>query len=129
MYLNKHLVFWITRYAKSTNLSLDDLQTALRYKLPDLQFEGASFTGGFEIFSPIDGVEYMHSNGVMRQHYFVITADTIKNAIRVYIYKEELLSADFAMVRRSFCRITEGIREYLKEHQHIDRLIGNLIVQ
>jgi len=120
-------VFWITRYSKNINLTLDNLQTALQYKLPDMQFEGAAFSWGFEIFSPIEDVKYMHTDGVMRQHYFVITVDCIKNAIRVYIYKEELMMADFFQIRASFFKITESIKEYMKEHKHVDKMISDLI--
>lgn len=127
MYLNKHLVYWIVRYSKTVNVTLDDLQTALRYKLPEMQFEGAEFAGGFEIFSPIEGMMYQHKDGVLRQHYFVITADSIKNALRVYIYKEELLTAEFSDIRANFCKIVEGIKEYLKEHKSVDKILGELI--
>ncbi len=83
MYLNNHLIYWITRFPKTMDLTLEDLMEALRYKLPGTHFEGTTFRGGFEIFIPIDGVQYENEDGLMRQHYFIITVDSIRNAVRL----------------------------------------------
>ena len=126
MYLNKHLIYWIHRYPKSMNITLEDLREALQYKLPGTAMEGTTFRGGFEIFIPIEGVTYINDDGLTRQHYFIITADSIKNAIRIYIYKEERLSADFAEIRNPFCTIIHAIKEYVKEHQCVDKLLSRI---
>ena len=127
MYLNKHLIYWINRYPKTMELSLEDLTEALRYKLPGIEMEAAVFRGGFEIFIPIAGITYINDEGLERQHYFVITVDTIRNAIRLYIYKEELLCMDFASIREPFCTIMNAIKEYVKEHRTVDKLLGKII--
>lgn len=127
MYLNNHLIYWITRYPKTMDLTLEDLTEALRYKLPGIYFEGTKFRGGFEIFIPIDGVNYENADGLMRQHHFIITVDSIKNAIRLYIYKEEQLNTNFAPIRVQFCRIMYSIKEYVKEHRNIDTLLSKII--
>jgi hypothetical protein len=127
MYLNKHILYWITRYPKTMDLSLEDLMEALRYKLPQMDLEGTTFRGGFEIFIPIENATYTNDDGLLRQHYFIITADSIKNAIRLYIYKEEKLNADFAQIRISFCIIIHALKEYVKEHRTVDQLLSKLI--
>ena len=127
MYLNKHLVYWINRYPKTIELTLEDLMEALQYKLPGMTLEGTKFRGGFEIFIPIEGVTYTNEDGLDRQHYFIITLDSIKSAIRIYIYKEESLSAGFDQIRTPFCSIINAIKEYMKEHQAIDKLLSKII--
>jgi len=127
MYLNKHLIYWITRYPKTMVLDLEDLMEALQYKLPGIDLEGTKFQGGFEIFIPIEGVTYINDDGLERQHYFIITVDSIKNAIRTYIYKEESLNAGFAQIRIPFCSITHAIKEYVKEHRTVDKLLSKII--
>ena len=127
MYLNKHLIYWINRYPKTMDLDLEDLIEALQYKLPGMDLEGTKFRGGFEIFIPIEGVTYTNDDGLMRQHYFIITVDSFKNAIRIYIYKEERLNADFAQIRIPFCSIIDAIKEYVKEHGAVDKLLSKII--
>ena len=127
MYLNKHVICSIIRYPKTMDLDLEDLMEALQYKLPGMDLEGTKFRGGFEIFIPIEGVTYTNDDGLERQHYFIITVDSIKNAIRIYIYKEEHLNAGFAEIRIPFCRIIEAIKEYVKEHRAVDKLLGRII--
>lgn len=127
MYLNKHLIYWITRYPKAMDLTLEDLREALQYKLPGIEMDGTTFRGGFEIFIPIEGVTYINEDGLDRQHYFVITVDTIKCAIRLYIYQEEKLSADFSMIREPFCHLIEAIKEYVREHRGVDKFLSKLI--
>jgi len=127
MYLNKHLFYWINRYPKSMDLTLEDLTEALQYKLPGIVFESTKFRGGFELFIPVDGVTYLNDDGLIRQHYFVITVDSIKNAIRLYIYKEDQLNAEFSSIRTSFCTIIYAIKEYVKEHRTVDKLLGKII--
>lgn len=127
MYLNKHLICWITRYPKTMDLNLEDLLEALPYKLPEMELEGTKFRGGFEIFIPIEGVTYTNDEGLERRHYFIITVDSIKNTIRIYIYKEERLNADFAQIRVPFCRIIDAIKEYVKEHGAVDKLLSKII--
>jgi hypothetical protein len=127
MYRNNHLIYWITRFPKAMDLTLEDLMEALRYKLPGLYFEGTTFRGGFEIFIPIDGVQYENEDGLMRQHYFIITVDSIKNAIRLYIYKEDRLNTEFAPIRVQFCRIMYSIKEYVKEHTTVDKMLSKII--
>lgn len=128
MYLNKHLIYWINRYPKSMSLELEDLTAALRYKLPEMDMEGTEFRGGFEVFIRLDGLTYFNDEGMQRQHYIVVTVDTIRNAIRIYIYKEEKLTAGFDLVREPFCAVIEAIREYVREHQAVDRLIGKIML-
>ena len=127
MYLNKHLIYWITRYPKTMDLALEDLMEALQYKLPGNSFEGTNFRYGFEIFIPIEGVTYINEDGLERQHYFIITVDSIKNAIRLYIYKEEQLNADFSAIRIPFCKVMQALKEYVKEHQTVDKLLSKII--
>ena len=127
MYLDKHLFYWINRYPKTMDLTLEDLTEALQYKLPGIIFESTKFRGGFEIFIPVDGVTYLNDDGQTRQHYFVITVDSIKNAIRLYIYKEDLLNAEFSSIRTSFSTIIHAIKEYIKEHRTVDKLLGKII--
>lgn len=127
MYLNKHLIYWITRYPKTMDLFLEDLLEALHYKLPGVEMEGTVFRGGFEIFIPIEGVTYINDDGLARQHYFIITVDTIRCAIRVYIYQEEKLSADFSQVRLPFCTIIDAIKEYVKEYRSVDKFLSKII--
>jgi hypothetical protein len=127
MYLNKHLICSITRYPKSIDLDLEDVMEALRYKLPQMDLEGSKFRGGFEIFIPIEGVTYTNDEGLERQHYFIITVDSIKNAIRIYIYKEEKLNASFAEIRIPFCGIIHAIKEYIKEHRTVDKMLSKII--
>jgi len=127
MYLNKHLICSLTRYPKMMDLDLEDLMEALQYKLPGMDLEGTKFRGGFEIFIPIEGVTYTNVDGLVRQHYFIVTVDLIKNAIRTYIYKEERLNADFALIRVPFCRIIHAIKEYVKEHRAVDKLLSRII--
>lgn len=127
--MNKHIIYWITRYPKTMDLDLEDLMEALRYKLPGMDLEGTTFRGGFEIFIPIEGVNYTNDDGLLRQHYFIITVDSIKNAIRLYIYKEERLNADFGQIRNPFCTILEALKEYVKEHRTIDQLLSKIISQ
>jgi len=127
MYLNKHLIYWINRYPKTMDLDLEDLIEALQYKLPGMDLEGTKFRGGFEIFIPIEGVTYTNDDGLMRQHYFIITVDSFKNAIRIYIYKEERLNAGFAQIRIPFCSIIDAIKEYVKEHRSVDQLLSKII--
>jgi len=128
MYLNKHLIYWITRYPKTMDLNVEDLMEALQYKLPEMDLEGTKFRGGFEIFIPIEGITYTNDDGLVRQHYFIITVDSFKNAIRIYIYKEERLNAGFAEIRTPFCGIIQAIKEYVKEHQAVDKLLGKIII-
>ena len=128
MYLNKHLICSITRYPKTMDLDLEDLLEALQYKLPGMDLEGSKFRGGFEIFIPIEGVTYTNDDGLARQHYFIITVDSIKNIIRIYIYREEFLSAGFAEIRIPFCNIVHAIKEYVKEHRAVDKLLGKIII-
>jgi hypothetical protein len=109
------------------DLAMEDLTEALQYKLPGYQPEGTKFRGGFEIFIPIEGVTYINEEGLERQHYFIITVDSIKNAIRLYIYKEESLNAEFGLVREPFCEIMDAIKEYVKEHQSVDKLLSKII--
>ena len=127
MYLNKHLIYSITRYPKTMDLDLEDLMEALQYKLPGMDLEGTKFRGGFEIFIPIEGVTYTNDDGLMRQHYFIITVDSIKKAIRIYIYKEERMNANFARIRIDFCSIIDAIKEYVKEHRSVDKLLSKMI--
>jgi hypothetical protein len=127
MYLNKHLIYSINRFPKTMDLDLEDLMEALQYKLPGMDLEGTKFRGGFEIFIPIEGVTYTNDDGLFRQHYFIITVDTIKNAIRTYIYKEERLNADFAAIRIPFSLIIHAIKEYVKEHRSVDKLLSKII--
>lgn len=127
MYLDKHLIYWINRYPKTMELTLEDLMEALQYKLPEMDLEGTKFRGGFEIFIPIEGVTYINDDGLERQHYVIITVDSIKNAIRTYIYKEERLDASFAQIRISFCSIMTAIKEYIREHQSVDKLISQIM--
>lgn len=127
MYLNKHLIYWINRYPKTMDLTLEDLAEALQYKLPGMNLEGTKFREGFEIFIPIEGVTYTNEDGLMRQHYFIITVDSIKNAIRIYIYKEELLNADFTAIRIPFLTIIDAIKEYVKEHRSVDKMLSKII--
>lgn len=129
MYMNKHIIYWITRYPKTMDLVLEDLMEALRYKLPQMDLEGTTFRGGFEIFIPIEGVTYTNDDGLVRQHHFIITVDSIKNAIRLYIYKEEKLNANFSQIRGPFCTIIEALKEYVKEHRTIDQLLSKIISQ
>ncbi len=126
MYLNKHLVYWINRYPKLLDLTLEDLMEALQYKLPEMTLEGTKFRGGFEIFIPIDGLTYVNEDGQERQHYFIITVDSIKNAIRIYIYKEEHLNAGFAEIRITFYHIIHAVKEYMKEHRSVDKLLSKI---
>jgi len=127
MYLNKHLICWLTRYPKAMDLTLEDLVEGLQYKLPGTTMEGTKFNGGFEIFIPIEGVIYINDDGLERQHYFIITVDSIKCAIRTYIYREEKLSADFSQIRAPFCNIIDAIKEYVKEHRSIDKFLSKII--
>ena len=127
MYQNKHLLYWINRYPKTMDLTLEDLLEAIQYKLPGMKLESTKFRGGFEIFIPIEGVTYINDDGLERQHYFIITVDSFKNAIRIYIYKEEQLIASFAEIRNSFCTITQAIKEYVKEHRTIDKMLSKII--
>ncbi len=127
MHLNKHLIYWINRYPKTMDLDLEDLMEALQYKLPGMDLEGTKFRGGFEIFIPIEGVIYTNDDGMERLHYFIITVDSIKNVIRVYIYMEEKLNADFAQIRAPFCSIIHAIKEYVKEHRTVDKLLSKII--
>lgn len=128
MYLNKHLFYWINRYPKTMDLTLEDLTEALQYKLPGIVFESTKFRGGFELFIPIEGVTYLNDDGLTRQHYVVITVDSIKNAIRLYIYKEDQLNAEFLSIRTAFCTIIHAIKEYVKEHRTVDKLLGKIIL-
>ncbi len=127
MYLNKHLIYWINRFPKTMSIELEDLMEALRYKLPGFEMEGTEFRGGFEIFIRLEGVTYINDDGLERQHYIVVTADSIRNAIRIYIYKEEKLTAGFDLIREPFCAVMQAVREYVKEHQAVDKLIGKFI--
>ncbi len=127
MYLNKHLIYWITRYPKTMDLTLEDLLEALHYKLPGMEMEGATFRGGFEIFIPIEGVTYLNDDGLARQHYFIITVDSIRCAIRTYIYMEEKLCADFSLIRTPFCTIIDALKEYVKEHRTVDKFLSKII--
>jgi len=127
MYRNKHLVYWINRYPKTIDLTLEDLLEALQYKLPEMRMEGTKFRGGFEIFIPIEGVTYTNNDGLDCQHYFIITVDSIKNAIRTYIYKEEYLSAGFSQIRTPFCEIILALKEYLKEYRTVDKMLSKII--
>jgi hypothetical protein len=120
-------MYWMTRYSKNINLTLADLRVAFHYKLPGMDFEGTEFKGGFEFFSPIEGVQYENDEGIMRQHYFIITVDTIRNTVRIYIYKEDQLSADFMEIRNLFCTIIDATKEYLKEHRNVDKLMDKLV--
>jgi hypothetical protein len=127
MYLNKHLIYWITRYPKTMDLALEDLMEAFKYKLPGVETEGAKFRGGFEIFIPINDVTYMNDEGIERQHYFIVTVDTIRSAIRLYIYKEEKLDVEFNKVRVPFCQLMQAIKEYVKEHRSVDKWLSKII--
>lgn len=127
MYQNKHLIYWINRYPKAMDLTLEDLVEALQYKLPGMTLECTKFRGGFEIFMPIEGVTYINDDGLPRQHYFIINVDAIKNAIRIYVYKEEYLSVEFSQIRASFCDVIDAIKEYVKEHRTIDKLLSKII--
>jgi hypothetical protein len=127
MYLNKHLVYWIHRYPKSMDLTLENLMEALQYKLPGMGLEGTKFRGGFEIFIPIEGITYTNDDGLLRQHYFIITVDSFKNSLRAYIYKEEQLNAGFAEIRIPFCSIILAIKEYVKEHRAVDKLLSKIV--
>lgn len=127
MYLNKHLIYWITRYPKTMDLYLEELIEALQYKLPGMEMEGTIFRGGFEIFIPITGVTYINDDGLVRQHYFIITVDTIRCAIRTYIYQEEKLNADFSQVRDPFCHLIDAIKEYVKEYRTVDKFLSKII--
>ena len=127
MYLNKHLIYWVTRYPKTMDLTLEDVMDALRYKLPGIQLEGTKFRGGFEIFIPIKDVTYINDEGLERQHYFIVTVDTIRCAARLYIYKEESLNAEFHLVREPFCQLMHTIKEYVKEHRTVDKFLSKLI--
>jgi hypothetical protein len=109
------------------DLTLEDLTEALQYKLPGIVFESTKFRGGFELFIPIEGITYLNGDGLTRQHYFVITVDSIKNAIRLYIYKEDQLNAEFLSIRAPFCMIIHAIKEYVKEHRTVDKLLGKII--
>ena len=124
---NKHLICWITRYPKTMDLTLEDLMEALRYKLPGMELEGTVFRGGFEIFIPIKDVTYINDDGLERQHYFIITVDSIKNAIRLYIYREEQLNAGFDKIRYPFCAIMAAVKEYVKEHITVDKWLSKII--
>jgi hypothetical protein len=125
MNLNKHLIYWISRFPKAMSLELEDLLEALQYKIPGIEMDGTTFRGGFEIFIRLDGVTYANDEGLLRQHYIVVTVDSIKNAIRIYIYKEEKLTASFDMIREPFCQVIAAVKEYLKEHKAVDRLLTN----
>jgi hypothetical protein len=127
MYLNKHLIYWVTRYPKTMDLTLEDVTEALRYKLPGIELEGTKFRGGFEIFIPIKDITYINDEGLERQHYFIVTVDTIRCAVRLYIYKEESLNAEFNLVREPFCQLMHTIKEYVKEHRTVDKLLSKLI--
>lgn len=127
MYLNKHIIYWVTRYPKTMDLGLEDLMEALRYKLPGIEPEGTRFRGGFEIFIPIKDVTYINDEGLERQHYFIVTVDTIRSAIRLYVYKEENLNAEFNLVRLPFCKLMQAIKEYVKEHRTVDKWLSKLI--
>lgn len=127
MYLNKHLIYWVTRYPKTMDLTLEDVADALRYKLPGIELEGTKFRGGFEIFIPIKDVTYINDEGLERQHYFIVTVDTIRCAVRLYIYKEESLNAEFHLVREPFCKLMHTIKEYVKEHRTVDKFLSKLI--
>jgi hypothetical protein len=109
------------------DLSLDDLVEALRYKIPGVTLECTKFSGGFEIFIPIEGVTYTNDEGLSRQHYFVITVDAIKSAIRLYIYKEDCLNAEFDLIRQPFCQLMNAIKEYVKEHRSVDKFLSKII--
>ncbi len=124
---NKHLIYWINRYPKTMSLELEDLVEGLQYKLPDMDMEYTKFRDGFEIFIRMEGVTYPNEEGLTRQHYIVITVDAMKNAIRLYIYKEEQLTASFNDVRDPFCRVVQAVKEYVKEHQAVDKLLGKII--
>jgi hypothetical protein len=126
MYLNKHLIYWINRYPKTMDLTLEDLMEALQYKRPAMTLECTRFRGGFEIFIPIEGVTYINDDGMIRQHYFIINVDSIKNAIRIYIYKEEYLSIDFSEIRSNFFDLIHAIKEYVKEHRNVDKLLSKI---
>jgi hypothetical protein len=109
------------------DLTLEDLMEALQYKLPGMALEGTKFRGGFEIFIPIEGVTYTNDDGLERQHYFIITVDSFKNSLRTYIYKEEQLNSGFAEIRIPFCYIVHAIKEYVKEHRCVDKLLSKII--
>ena len=127
MYLNKHLFYWINRYPKTMDLTLEDVTEALQYKLPGTVFESTKFRGGFELFIPIADATYLNDDGLERQHYFVITVDTIKNAVRLYIYMEDRLHAEFSSIRVPFCTIIHAIKEYIKEHRTVDKFLGKIM--
>jgi hypothetical protein len=126
MYQNKHLIYWINRYPKTMDLTLEDLMEAFQYKRPGMTLECTRFRGGFEIFIPIEGVTYINDDGMVRQHYYIINVDSIKNAIRIYIYKEEYLSVGFTQIRDSFCDLVQAIKEYVKEHRSVDKLLSKM---
>lgn len=123
MNLNKHLIYWITRFPKTMSIELEDLAEALQYKIPGIELNGTNFRGGFEIFIPMDGITYSNEEGLLRQHYIIITVDSIRNAIRIYIYKEEKLTAAFDLIREPFCQVIEAVKEYVKEHKAVDKLL------
>ena len=127
MYLNKHLIYWIHRYPKTMDLDLEDLTEALQYKVPGMPMESTKFRGGFEIFIPMEGITYTNEDGLQRQHYFIVAVDSIRNAIRLYIYKEETLDASFAPIRISFNHVVDALKEYMKEHRSVDKLLGKII--
>jgi hypothetical protein len=127
MYQNKHLIYWINRYPKSMDLTLEDLLEALQYKRPGMTLECARFRGGFEIFIPMEGITYINEDGMERQHYYIINVDSIKSAIRIYIYKEEYLAIDFAQIRENFCDLINAVKEYMKEHRTVDKMLSKII--
>lgn len=89
--------------------------------------EGTRFSDGFEIFIPIEGVTYINEDGLERQHYFIITVDSIKCAIRIYIYQEDKLNADFSQIRIPFLAITAAVKEYVKEYRSIDKFLSKIM--
>lgn len=127
MNLNKHLIYWLTRFPKTMSIELEDLTEAIQYKIPGKELNSTKFRGGFEIFVPMDGITYSNDEGLLRQHYIIITADTIRNAIRIYIYKEEKLTAAFDLIREPFCEVIEAVKEYVKEHKAVDKLLCKII--
>jgi hypothetical protein len=92
-----------------------------------MDMEFTKFRDGFEIFIRMEGVTYPNEEGLTRQHYIVITVDAMKNAIRLYIYKEDKLTVAFNEVRDPFCRVVQAVKEYVKEHQAVDKLLGKII--
>ncbi|HRO69781.1 MAG TPA: hypothetical protein PK951_05355 [Chitinophagaceae bacterium] len=127
MNLSNHLIYWIARFPKTMTIELDDLVEALQYKIPGIELSGTNFRGGFEIFIPMDGLTYSNDEGLLRQHYIVITVDSIRNAVRVFIYKEEKLTATFDMIREPFCEVVGAVKEYIKEHKAVDKLLCKFI--